>query len=410
MAAEEKQDNKAVLLFATRFESKQSPNAICLKSVINSFPNNYRFIVISSRESIDEPELITRGKVTTYQLYNSYGAFLAKKWLPEKMWKIELFARRVLSVINPWPLFLWEKRAFSLASKIVAENNICLLISNSLPFSCHGPAKKIKKQHPSIPWVAYVLDPFTKNPICHSKNPIANILSTIKEKAVFQECDRIVTLSNLEYDDCLNKKIARVGIPLLDGSTISLQGGLGNGCLTYGGSFLRGVREPQNVLQIIEAYCRRYPDGLVQFSFYTNIESRDAEAIAQTAANFSEVKVQGYIPKEEMNDVLKASMGLVSIGNLSPLQIPSKVIEYVGFGRPVVHFAFCQDDPVVPFLKEYPLSCVVYLDASVDANVNQLRQFILSIRNLDSVEYERGPYLKSCESEYTAKLIEELAS
>ena len=42
---------------------------------------------------------------------------------------------------------------------------------------------------------------------------------------------------------------------------------------------------------------------------------------------------------------------LLSIGNLNKYQMPSKVIEYLSLGKPVLHFAEIEDDPLYNFEK-----------------------------------------------------------
>ena len=40
---------------------------------------------------------------------------------------------------------------------------------------------------------------------------------------------------------------------------------------------------------------------------------------------------------------------LLSIGNFNKYQMPSKVIEYISLGKPVLHFAEIEDDPLYNF-------------------------------------------------------------
>ena len=40
---------------------------------------------------------------------------------------------------------------------------------------------------------------------------------------------------------------------------------------------------------------------------------------------------------------------LLSIGNFNKYQMPSKVIEYISLGKPVLHFAEIADDPLYNF-------------------------------------------------------------
>ena len=53
---------------------------------------------------------------------------------------------------------------------------------------------------------------------------------------------------------------------------------------------------------------------------------------------------------EKMVDSLHC---LLSIGNLNPAQLPSKVIEYISTGKPVLHFVEIQDDPVLEIVEEF---------------------------------------------------------
>ena len=44
---------------------------------------------------------------------------------------------------------------------------------------------------------------------------------------------------------------------------------------------------------------------------------------------------------------------LLSIGNLNKYQMPSKVIEYLSLGKPVLHYAEIEDDPIYNFCLLY---------------------------------------------------------
>ena len=44
---------------------------------------------------------------------------------------------------------------------------------------------------------------------------------------------------------------------------------------------------------------------------------------------------------------------LLSIGNKNPNQIPSKVIEYLATGKPIIHFTEIDDDPVINLSNEF---------------------------------------------------------
>ena len=56
--------------------------------------------------------------------------------------------------------------------------------------------------------------------------------------------------------------------------------------------------------------------------------------------------------REEALEVMVEKMHiLLSIGNLNKYQMPSKVVEYLSLGKPVLHFAEIKDDPLYNFEK-----------------------------------------------------------
>ena len=66
------------------------------------------------------------------------------------------------------------------------------------------------------------------------------------------------------------------------------------------------------------------------------------------------------LPAREMVSVLRQSAALVSIGNRNTFQKPSKHIEYMAMGKPIIHFAYLPNDPALDDLEHYPLALVLY--------------------------------------------------
>lgn len=50
---------------------------------------------------------------------------------------------------------------------------------------------------------------------------------------------------------------------------------------------------------------------------------------------------------------------LLSIGNTVDNQLPSKLFEYLGTGKPILHLSYSLRDPVVPYLEPYPQALVM---------------------------------------------------
>ena len=50
-------------------------------------------------------------------------------------------------------------------------------------------------------------------------------------------------------------------------------------------------------------------------------------------------------------------------------QIPSKLFEYFGTGKPILHLSPREDDAVLPYLKRYPLALVLSEQEGVTPDV-----------------------------------------
>ena len=55
---------------------------------------------------------------------------------------------------------------------------------------------------------------------------------------------------------------------------------------------------------------------------------------------------------------------LLSSGNVTDNQLPSKLFEYLAAGKPVLHLSMTESDPALPWMARYPLALVLRPDDS----------------------------------------------
>ena len=91
------------------------------------------------------------------------------------------------------------------------------------------------------------------------------------------------------------------------------------------------------------------------------------EAKAAQIAMGQRLTILGPITPERARDLLAKADVLLSIGNAVDNQIPSKIFEYFGFGKPILHLAATATDPVLPYLRRYPLGFSLSAAAGVSA-------------------------------------------
>ncbi len=93
------------------------------------------------------------------------------------------------------------------------------------------------------------------------------------------------------------------------------------------------------------------------------------------------------VPRDEALELMTTSFHcLVSVGNLNPNQIPSKVIEYIATGKPVVHFAEIKDDPVIPIAEEFDNLFIITTNTDLNKFKKELQNYFLEI---DKFDYEK---------------------
>ena len=74
----------------------------------------------------------------------------------------------------------------------------------------------------------------------------------------------------------------------------------------------------------------------IEFHWYVNDDSKNEIASHNKELNSI---FHSIVEREEALKLMAGSFHcLVSIGNLNTTQIPSKVIEYISTGKPVIHF------------------------------------------------------------------------
>lgn len=68
------------------------------------------------------------------------------------------------------------------------------------------------------------------------------------------------------------------------------------------------------------------------------------------------LQLPGPVSPAQARALLESADLLLSIGNTADNQMPSKIFEYLGIGKPILHLFSSDADPVLPFLAAYPLA------------------------------------------------------
>ena len=95
---------------------------------------------------------------------------------------------------------------------------------------------------------------------------------------------------------------------------------------------------------------------------------------------------KSIVPREEAIHLMADSVHcLISIGNMNTNQLPSKVIEYLSTGKPVIHFAEVANDPVNLIAENFDNLFILTKEENIEEFFLNLKKYF---KNIDSFNKE----------------------
>ena len=253
-----------------------------------------------------------------------------------------------------WPDYamFWAFTIFKNRKRI--DNKFDIIISVSLPFTSHLCAYILQKRI-SADWYMDIGDPFSLKINSPENNKIIySYLNKYYEKKFYQNAKKIIfthsEVAELHQDkfDIDRRKIV-IGYPIAVLNEKRIKNSLTFNYedtplkIGYFGAFTKSVREPNNYIISIANSL----DDQIKHEWYINEESKK---YFTSIKNISSHQFLDILPREVALEVMVSKMHvLLSIGNFNKYQMPSKVIEYISLGKPVLHFAEIADDPLYNF-------------------------------------------------------------
>ena len=257
-----------------------------------------------------------------------------------------------------------------------------LIISVSLPFSSHIAAYILNKKN-NKEWLMDIGDPFTLKKDAPENNKILygflnkyyeNKFYNLASKILFTHEDSMS--AHIEHFDIKPEK-TYVGNPISEfNEEIFLRSIKYNYKLNpikfgYFGVFTKGVRSPKNFMNHLEGTEN------IEFHWYVNEDSKNE--ITKYSNNSKSIFHTLINRDEALKRMADSVHCLLSIGNLNTTQIPSKVIEYISTGKPVIHFSEIKNDPVINIAKNFNNLFIISEETSKEDFLNELNEYYENI-------------------------------
>lgn len=176
--------------------------------------------------------------------------------------------------------------------------------------------------------------------------------------------------------------------------------------IAYAGSLDRKLRNPTEWLQTL---CElndnselNVQNRLFSFGNCGDIVGSYKEKLGQTLFD------GGKIPYVQVIEEYQNSQFILTIGNRSKEEVPSKVFDCMSYGKPIIHLYFFDEDPCLKYLEKYALAlCLPIGQDRIKENAIALEKFI-SENNGKEIGFEQIEKLfEDCTPKYVASMFYE---
>jgi len=291
------------------------------------------------------------------------------------------------------------------ASSIIRKHKCCAVVSCSGDFLSQIIGYEMKKKYKSIKWVPYFNDPLPMANRFYNKR-ISTIFNLKKaEKRVFKFADKILMEKNLvDYYRTNNirgeNKIITVGVPLFVRSDFIRSKPTGDKVtLVFIGSIDRINRNPEYLFEVLHKSKADF-----QFFIYGACSCKDLIARYDTKTS-GRIQYMGVIPHETVMEIMEMANFLVNICNTVSFQIPSKILEYMGTGLPIINVVKDKNDSTIEIINKYGNGINILENSTTDESVSTLDAFLKSNRGKTASTDSMSNEFKIYDPEYTSRAI-----
>lgn len=291
-----------------------------------------------------------RGRVGTEPKKPTLASDLAA-WFYRTTWKKLCF---------PDDACLWFFPARKRAAQLLERHTFDALITVSLPFTGHLIGLFLKKRYPNITWLTDIGDPFSFSPNPLNNSFLFQKLNRRLERRVLETADHsIVTVEAMrrryrtELGDRAVEKM-HVIPPLLTAvhavSNFQLPNPNPKLVIGFFGALYAPVRTPYALLDFLRKTFTLYPmlRDQLEVHFYGEIFPEFFEALTAEPC----VRLHGLCSREAAWAAMQQADILLNIGNATDFQLPSKAVDYLATGRPVLNLSYTRYDPFADFLEK----------------------------------------------------------
>ena len=411
-----KQHKKSILIISHSYAPMLNPRAFRWTAIAEQFIQaGYKVDVITSwkpgfakEEKIDNVHVFRVGESAFEKLRSKINAQDKKSTAQTSNISTnkKQFLKQILHRMHDftwkkiyWPDYatLWKKPAIESAKYLLENYTYETVITVSDPFTSHLVGQEIKKLYPNVHWLVDIGDPF-----CFRQGTKPNNITLYKnknykvEKEIFLQADSIsVTNENTKskyaelFPDTRNKiHVIYPLLPIAKNSSIQdMQFSNENKMrLVFIGTLYKQIRNPKFLLNIFEKLMQTELKDKLELHFYGSLNDTSEEFNKFSRYLNESLFLHGLVSKEKVTDAMNQATVLINISNNNKYQLPSKLVEYMYTGNPIINIAHLSDDISEQFLNNYPSILPLNQNDSMLKQVGKCLSFLTQLPKKLSLE------------------------
>lgn len=401
------EEKSKVLIITYDFYPDDSPNTYRWKNVLEEWSKKgvEVFVVSAQQPGFSKYDMLNGIRIyrTGSSYFEKIKARIRKSTIPEntvseKRDSIE--KKGLIKTIHdltwkklyfPDFAFLWRFPAQKLAEQILLRENIHNVITVSWPFTGHMVGHALKKKY-DIFWIADTIDPFFLSGAVNNAY-LYKSLNFRLEKRTLLTADALTVLT-----EKLRKKYASLFPPLANKIFVNhnlfipykidvdiAPKNVGKIKLVFVGTLTPLTRSPDNLLNLFNKLLSNADlKESLELHFYGNTIQCNNVFLEYDFLLSRNLFIHGLVARELISDILSNADVLVNVGNSNEYQEPSKIIEYVYLGKPILNICSIKEDSSKEVLNRYPLNLNVYKeDMDDELKLSRIGEFIKTKKSLD---------------------------
>ena len=391
---------KKILCVIEGYSGLTEANAICLSNIQNYWKSNEIQVDFISIEK--ERTIVPEGIIP---------CFIPQKKIYSKLLRngIKLFN---IPIKRPFLVHIITDQI----RQQLNSGDYCGILTVVNPIESAEAVAAIKKECNSIIAILYEFDPASNR----YKNPHSIFEKWWKARSIKWECkvykefDKIIHLKTHKhhfeseiFSELYYKTVyldVPAFIPRAEKEITEREKKNQNLVLLYAGAFYPKLRNPQRMISIIKKIATK---ASIEVKIFTG--NNMFHSVQEMIGDSSSIILNHYINQNELRIEFDNCDIFLDLGNLESDYLPSKTIQYIGEGKPIIHFCPDREDVTIDYLKKYPLSLIIYEQDDTEEITERILAFfeVIKRKPVCNPMNLKDAFIENCPDYSGAKIIEQ---